>query len=54
MSTHNICFYGEIGKKLTKNYHQILLLNNASMLSHVVGYMLKRIWGSLDTDLLQF
>ena len=28
MSTHNICFYGEI-RKLSQNYHQILLLNNS-------------------------
>ena len=30
MSTHNICFYGEIRKKLSHNYHQILLLNKSS------------------------
>ena len=28
MSTHNICFYGEL-EKLSHNYHQILLLNNS-------------------------
>ena len=29
MSTHNICFYGEL-EKIIPEYHQILLLNNSS------------------------
>ena len=29
MSTHNMCFYGEI-RKLSQNYHQILLLNSSA------------------------
>ena len=34
MSTHNICFYGELEKIISElssqNYHQILLLNKSS------------------------
>ena len=30
MSTHNICFFMENRRKLSPNYHQILLLNNSS------------------------
>ena len=30
MSTHNVCFYGEI---LSQNYHQILLLSKSSVKS---------------------
>ena len=30
MSTHNICFYGEM-EKIIQNYHQILLLNKSSV-----------------------
>ena len=30
MSTHNICFFTENWRKLSKNYHQISLLNKPS------------------------
>ena len=30
MSTHNICFYGDI-KNISQNYHQIFLLNKSSV-----------------------
>ena len=30
MSTHNICFYGEI-RKLSLSYHEILFLNSSSI-----------------------
>ena len=33
MSTHNICFYGELRKDITE-LSQILLLNKSSVLEH--------------------
>ena len=47
MSTHSICFYGEI-RKISQNYHQMLLLNNSSAnpFLHIILLRLMNLYNS--------
>ena len=60
MSTHNICFYGEI-RKIIQNYHQILLLNNSSelwlelpLLTVYPVLLSANVWWSLHPQILEW